>query len=90
MIDSLATPWTVAHQASLSMRFPRQEYWSGLPSPSSGDLPNQGVKPMSPELAGGFFTTESSGSPIYSHTSQEIPIQTPIIGKSVCHFWQVI
>ena len=43
--DSFATPWTVAHQAPLSMEFSMQEYWSGLPFPSPGDLPNPGVKP---------------------------------------------
>ena len=42
------TPWTVAHQASLSMGFPRQEYWSGLPFPLLRDLPDPGIKPMSP------------------------------------------
>ena len=41
------TPWTVAHQAPLSMGCPRQEYWSGLPFPSPGDLPNPGVEPTS-------------------------------------------
>ena len=45
---TLATPWTVAHQAPLSMGFSRQEYWSGLPFPSSGDLPDPGIKPGSP------------------------------------------
>ena len=55
------TPWTVAHPASLSMGFPRQEDWTGVPFPSRGDLPNPGIEPMSPELAGGFFTTESPG-----------------------------
>ena len=40
--------WTVVHQAPLSMGFPRQEYWSGLPFPSLGDLPNPGIKPASP------------------------------------------
>ena len=48
MSDSLATPWTVAHQAPLYMGFPRQEYWSGLPFPPSGDLPDPGIEPMSP------------------------------------------
>ena len=50
-----ATPWTVAHQAPLSMGFSRQEYWSGLPFPSLGDLPDPGIEPasfMSPALAG--------------------------------------
>ena len=44
------TPWTVARQAPLSMGFSRQEYWSGLPFPSSGDLPNPGIEPGSPAL----------------------------------------
>ena len=43
-----ATPWTVAYQAPLSMGFSRQEYWSGLPFPSPGDLPNPGIEPRSP------------------------------------------
>ena len=50
------TPWTVTLQVPLSMGFPRQEYWSGLPSPSSEDLPNPGIEPASPALAGGFST----------------------------------
>ena len=45
------------------MGFPRQEYWSGLPFPSPGDLPDPGIEPMSPALAGGFFTTEPPGKP---------------------------
>ena len=45
-----ATPWTVAHQAPLSMEFSRQEYWSGLPSLSPGDLPEPGIEPRSPAL----------------------------------------
>ena len=60
-----ATPWTVARQAPQSMRFPRQEYWSGLPFPPP-DLPDPGIEPVSPAspaLAGGFFTTESPGKP---------------------------
>ena len=51
------TSWTLAHQALLSMEFSRQKYWSGLPFPSPGDLPNPGIEPMSPALAGRFFTT---------------------------------
>ena len=61
MSNSFATPWTIACQAPLSRRFPRQEYWSGLPFPSLGDLPNPGIKPRSPALADGFFTAEPSG-----------------------------
>ena len=58
-----ATPWTVARQAPLSMGFSRQDYWSGLPCPPPGDLPNPGIKPtsfMPPALAGGFFTTSAT------------------------------
>ena len=61
MSDSFATPWTVAHQALLSMECPRQEYWSGLPSPSPGILHIPGIKTSSPALAGEFFTTEPPG-----------------------------
>ena len=63
MSDSLATPWTMACQAPLSMGFPRQHYWSGLPFPSPGDLPYPGIKPSSPAVAGRFFTTEPPGKP---------------------------
>ena len=55
--DYFMTPWTVAHQASLSMKFSRQEYWSGLPFSSPGALSDPGIKPVSLALAGRFFTT---------------------------------
>ena len=58
--QDLETPWTGVHQTPLSMEFSRQEYWSGLPFPSSGDLPNPGIEPtsaMSPALAGELFAT---------------------------------
>ena len=54
--DSLWPLWTIACQAPLSMGFPRQKYWSGLPFFSPGDLPDPGVEPVIPALAGGFFT----------------------------------
>ena len=50
LCPTLATPWTVAHQAPQSMEFSRQGYWSGLPFPSSGDPPDPGIKPPSPAL----------------------------------------
>ena len=59
MSDSFVTLWTIACQAPLAKRFSRQEYWSGLPFPSPGDLPNRGIKPTSlvlPALAKGFLT----------------------------------
>ena len=68
MSDSFATPWTAARQAPLSVGFPRQEYWSGLPFPPPGDLPDPGIKPespASPSLSGRFFTTEQLGKPEY-------------------------
>ena len=55
---TLATPWTIAHQAPLSMGFSRQEYWSGLPFPSPGDLPNPGIEPKSPALQADSLPTE--------------------------------
>ena len=57
-----ATPWTIAHKALLSIGFSMQEY-SGLPFPSPGNLPNPGINPISPALAGGFFITETLGKP---------------------------
>ena len=57
--------WTVAHQAPLSMGFSRQEYWSGLPCPPSGDLPDSGIKPASlkfPALVDRFFTTSATSN----------------------------
>ena len=57
-----ATPQTIAHQAPLSMRFPKQEYWSGLPFPSPRDLPNSGIEPKSPALANRFFTAKPPGN----------------------------
>ena len=73
--DSAATPWTVALQAPESMGFSRQEHWSGWLFPSPGDLPNPGIKPVSPELAGGFFITESPGKP------------SVLFGLKISHVW---
>ena len=55
------TPWTVVCQVPLSMEFSRQDYWSGLPFLSPGDLPDPGIEPTCPALAGRFFTTEPPG-----------------------------
>ena len=62
------TPWTVAYQAA-SMGFSRQEYWSGLPFPSPGDLPNPGIEPGSPALQADTLTSEPQGSPFIDYTS---------------------
>ena len=57
-------PWTVACQAPLLMGFPRQEYWSELPFPSPEDLPDPGIKPVSPALQADSLSTEPPGKPI--------------------------
>ena len=59
-----ATPWTIAYQAPLSMGFSRQEYWSGLPFPSPGDLPYPGIKPRSPALWADTLSSKPPGKPI--------------------------
>ena len=63
-VQFFAVPWIVACWAPLLMVFSRQEYWNGLPFPTPEDLPNPGIKPTSPALAGGFLTTEPPGQPI--------------------------
>ena len=60
-VQLLATPWTGAYQAPLSMGFPRQEYWNGLPFPSPGHLPNPGIEPRSPTLQAGALTFAPAG-----------------------------
>ena len=70
--DSFVTPLTAVRQAPVSMGFPKQKYWSGLPFPSPGALPNTGIKPWSPVLqassyiAGGFFTNGATGETTFS------------------------
>ena len=69
-----ATLWTVAHQAPLSMGFCRQEYWSGLPCPPPGDLPDPGIEPttlMPPALAGRFFTTSAIWKALFAMQTWE-------------------
>ena len=70
-----ATPWTVAYQASPSMGFSRQEYWSGLPFPSPGDLPDPGIKPRSPTVETDALTSEPPGKNIKGkHVFHELRI----------------
>ena len=64
-VELFATPWTVTHQALLSMGFPRQKYQSVLPFPFPRDLPHPGMEPLTPALAGRFSTTEPAGKPLY-------------------------
>ena len=65
MSDPIITPWTVACQAPLFMGFSKQECWSGLPFHSPVDLHDSGVKPAFTALAGGFFTSEPRGKPLF-------------------------
>ena len=92
MSDSFATPWTAARQTPLSRGFLKQEYWSGLPFPSPGDLPDPGIEPALAALADGCFTTEPPGKP----SSRLVQAQDPLHRKgeaqlgmtyySFCHF----
>ena len=69
-----ATPWAVAHQAPLSMGFPKQEYWSGLSFPSPGNLLGPGIKPASPEspaLQVDILLLEPSGKPMQYNKNSE-------------------
>ena len=85
-----ATPWTIACQDPLSVGFSRQEYWSGLPFPTLGDLPDPGIKPAfltSPALAGRFFTT---GKP--THLSTEFHFQKLVLEQmnlGLQHMWEM-
>ena len=72
VVPDSATPWTAIHQVPLSMRFSRQGYWSGLPFPSPGDLPNPGIEPGSPAMQANSLLTELQGK-LYS-----IPMKTDI------------
>ena len=69
------TPQTVARKAPLSMEFPREQYWNGLPFPSPEDLPDPGIELTSPALAGRFFTTEPPGKPHVHNEYYTIRVQ---------------
>ena len=73
---SLCDPGTVAHQAPLSMGFPREGYWLGMPFLLSGALPDPGIEPTSPALAGGFFTTEPLRKPEPQFTTTTKSLQS--------------
>ena len=84
-VQFLATPWTAGYQAPLSMGFSRQEYWSGLPYPSPGDLPDPGIKPRSPALEADALTSEPPGKPdrnipdqIFQNSNESFPWEVRI------------
>ena len=66
-----ATPWTVAHQGSLSMRFSRQEYWSGLTFPSPGDLPDPAIEPRYPALQADALLTQLLRRPLHVQSGEK-------------------
>ena len=79
------TPWTAAHQAPLSLRFSRQGYWSGLPFPSPGDLPNPGIEPGSPALQANSLPTELQGK-LDMYILNCLKFQEAI-NACICKFW---
>ena len=99
-VQLFATSWTVAHQAPLSMGFSRQEYWSGLPFPFPGNLPNPGkIEPRSPKLQAGTLTSEPPGKPILpsnqlqlasgqNHTWRRQWHPTPVLLPGKSHEWR--
>ena len=85
-----ATPWTVAYQAPLSMEFSSQDYWSGLPFPSPGDLPNPGIEPRSPALQTGALPSEPRNNKTISWfaTPWTVAYQAPpSMGLSRQEYW---
>ena len=88
-VRHFATPWTVAYQAPPSMGFSRQEYQSGLPFPSPGDLPDPGIKPGSPAFQGDALTSEPPGKPyIYIGLSSSNYTQTLLYLMNICRILQ--
>ena len=85
---TLVTPWTVARQAPLSKGFPRQDYWSGLPFPSPGDLPDPGVEPKSPTLQADSLPTETQGSP-QGACGEKKQVDSPCVSL-LCRGWLLI
>ena len=71
-VQLFVTPWTVAHQAPLSMEFSRQEYWSGLPFPSPGDLPDPGIELGSLALQADVLPSEPPGKPLIMYRNVAI------------------
>ena len=85
-VQLFATLWTVDHQAPLSMGFSRQEYWTGLPCPPPGDLPDPEIEPlslMSPALAGGLFSTSATWEALNHSLPQLKPLQFSQLSHSL-------
>ena len=85
LFDSLQPLRTVARQGPLSVELSRQEYWSGLPCPPPRDLPEPGIEPLSPALAGRFFTTASPGKTwVYPGSARSAPHLTQTLVPPPC------
>ena len=87
-IRLFATPWTVAHQAPLSMEFSWQEYSSGLPFPSPGDLPDSGIKPTSPAWADRCLPLSCTWGEIWAHDQFKMAPYTTLGAWSLPWLWQ--
>ena len=90
------TPWTVTNQVPLSMEISRQEYWSGLPFPSPGDLLDLGIEPQSPTLQADTLLSESPGKPKYIHPYNGILSKVHLVKAMVflgvmyrCESWTI-
>ena len=81
MSDSFATPQTTVHQVPLFMGFPRQEYWSGLPFPPPGNLPDPGIEPRSPALQADSFSFEPPGKPCTPEANIILQVNYTLIKK---------
>ena len=82
-VQLFVTPWTVAYQAPPSMGFSREEYWSGLPFPSPGDLPDQGIEPGSPKFQADALTSEPPGKPTAPNLASDGPPSLANSGPSL-------
>ena len=85
-----ATQCTVAHRTPLSMGFSSQEYWSGLPFPSPGDLPNPGIEPRSPALQADALTSEPPGKPVTMQREVNCTVRTQLSHFTSLHFKTII
>ena len=86
MAKSFVTPWTVAYQAPLSMQFSRQEYWSGLPFPSAGNLPDPAIKPVSPTLQADSLPLSHQGACVCVCVCNMLYIHTYMCIIHTCYF----
>ena len=84
-VQLFVTPLTIAHKAPLSMEFSRQEYWSGLPFPSPGDLPDSGIKPRSPVLQADTLLSEPPGKP----KKKKIILEPVLKLETMTHSWKL-